>query len=141
CVQCKKPVRSQSAENIASQLTALPQKTRVIVLVSLLENRKGEHRELLEQARRNGYVRLRVNGEIVDSEGLLSLDKRRKHHVEVVVDRLVLGSATKSRITESVEKALEVGKGSFIAHITEPSTPGKDVMFSRNSACCGRSYP
>jgi excinuclease ABC subunit A len=141
CVQCAKPVRSQSAENIAAQLAALPPKTRVVVLVSLLENRKGEHRELLEQARRDGYVRLRVNGEIVDSEGLMSLDKRRKHHVEAVVDRLVLGAASKARITESVEKALEAGKGSFVAHVTEPGAPGKDVMLSRNSACCGRSYP
>src|SRR5690606_16269278 len=141
CVLCDKPVRTQSAENIASQLAALPQKTRIFALVSLLANRKDEHRELLEQARRDGYVRLRVDGEIVDSEELLSLDKRKKHHVEAVVDRLVLGAASKSRITESVEKALEVGSGSFIAHISEPGAPGKDVMFSRHSACCGRSYP
>lgn len=141
CVECGKPVKSQTAEKIASDLGLFEKKTRVVLLAPLLVNRKGEHRDLLEQARRDGYVRLRVDGEIVESEGLEALDKRKKHHVEAVVDRLVIGSATRARITESVEKALEAGKGELLASIEEPGTKAKDKIFSRSSACCGRSYP
>lgn len=141
CTVCKKPVQSQTAEKIAARLAALPAKTRVILLSPLLVNRKGEHRELLEEARREGYVRLRVDGEIVETEGLLFLDKRKKHHVEAVIDRLVIGQATKARLTESVEKSLEGSRGEFVAQIKEPTGPERDEMFSTNSACCGRSYP
>ncbi len=141
CLECHKPVKSQTAEKIATDLASLPPKSRLVLLAPLLVNRKGEHRELLEDARRDGYVRLRIDGEIVETEGLEALDKRKKHHVEAVVDRIVIGSATKTRITESVEKALERGGGELIAHIVEPSRAPRDQMFSRSSACCGRSYP
>ena len=141
CIECGKPVKTQTAEQIATSLSSYEKKTRVVLLSPLLVNRKGEHREMLEQARRDGYVRLRVDGEIVETEGLEALDKRKKHHVEAVIDRIVIGSATRSRITESVEKALESGKGELLASIEVPGKEPKDAMFSRSSACCGRSYP
>lgn len=141
CTSCKKPVKSQSAEKIAHSLASLPDKSRLILLAPLLENRKGEHRELLDQARRDGFVRLRVDGQIVESEGLEALDKRKKHHVEAVVDRIVIGSATLARLTESVEKALSLGKGSFIVNITRPGAAARDEIMSSRAACCGRSYP
>lgn len=141
CVHCGKPVKTQSAEKIALSLAQLPDKTRVVLLSPLLENRKGEHRELLEQARRDGFVRLRIDGDIVESEGLEALDKRKKHFVEAVVDRLVIGSASPARLTESVEKSLNLGKGVFIAQIEAPNQKPRDEMFSSRAACCGRSYP
>ena len=141
CTHCGQPVKSQTAEKIARALFALPEKTKLILLAPLLENRKGEHRELLEQARRDGFVRLRIDGEVVESEGLEALDKRKKHFVEAVVDRLVLGSASLARVTESVEKALSLGKGSFMAHVARPGASPQDEVFSSRAACCGRSYP
>ncbi|HXS19429.1 MAG TPA: excinuclease ABC subunit UvrA, partial [Polyangiaceae bacterium] len=98
-------------------------------------------RELLDQARRDGFVRLRVDGTIVETEGLEALDKRKKHFVEAVVDRLVVGAASLARLTESVEKALGLGKGTFIAQIESPNAKPRDEMLSSRAACCGRSYP
>ncbi len=141
CTSCNKPVKTQTAEKIAHGLAALPEKTKLIILAPLLANRKGEHRELLEDARRDGFVRLRVDGVLVESEGLEALDKRKKHFVEAVVDRIVIGSASLARITESVEKALNLGKGSFIAQVMRPGAASRDEMFSSRAACCGRSYP
>jgi excinuclease ABC subunit A len=136
CVECGEPVQGQSAQQIAQALSQLAPDTRVHLLVPLLVNRKGEHRELLADARREGIVRLRVDGEIRLSEELEALDKRRKHTVEAVLDRLVVGRASVSRITESVEKALERGQGELIAALD-----AGDRIYSSKRACCGRSYP
>ncbi|OQX69470.1 MAG: excinuclease ABC subunit A [Sorangiineae bacterium NIC37A_2] len=136
CTECGKRVKGQSAEQIAQQIVSRPKGTKVILLAPLLKNRKGEHRELLLEARQKGWVRLRVDGEIVESEGLEALDKRKKHFVDVVIDRLVIGQATLARVTESVEKALEVGRGELIEFSSD-----KDVLYSRAAACCGISYP
>ena len=90
CHQCGSKVQSQSAQNISRELSAYPRGSRLLILVPLLVNRKGEHRELLEDARAQGFVRLRVDGELVRSEEIEILDKRKKHTVEAVIDRLVV---------------------------------------------------
>ncbi len=136
CLECDQPVSGQSAQQIAHTLGELEPGTRVHLLVPLLANRKGEHRELLAEARRDGIVRLRVDGEVRASEEIEALDKRRKHNVEAVLDRIVIGKATLARITESVEKALERGEGELIAALDDG-----DRIFSSKRACCGRSYP
>src|SRR5690606_38963184 len=136
CLECGQPVSGQSAQQIAQTLGALDPGTRVHLLVPLLANRKGEHRELLAEARRDGIVRLRIDGEIRASEEVEALDKRRKHNVEAVLDRIVIGKATLARITESVEKALERGDGELIAALDDG-----DRIVSSKRACCGRSYP
>jgi excinuclease ABC subunit A len=141
CVSCDKPVRTQSAESIAEQIASEKKQSRIVLLAPLLQNRKGEHRELLEQARHDGYVRLRVDGEIVETADLVALDKRKKHNVEAVVDRIIVGQATKARITESVEKGLAKGGGALIAQVSGSGTKTRDEFFSRSSACCGQSYP
>ncbi len=153
CHQCGSPVQSQSAEQIARELLAFPQGARLVLLAALLVNRKGEHKELLEDARRSGYTRLRVDGEIVLSEDVEALDKRRKHHVEAVIDRIVVKKGLTSRVTGSVETALQVGGGSLIAVITPPDgavgNTGKkkrgeeERTFSEKAACgkCGISFP
>jgi len=137
CPQCGKPVSGQTAQQIAHEL--LQRKgERVVLLAPLLVNRKGEHRELLESARQMGYVRLRIDGEIVRTEGLEALSKRKKHHVEAVVDRVELVASELSRITESVESALDVGEGSLIAAFDD-----RDHIFSEKMACscCKLSFP
>ncbi|MFP6607929.1 MAG: excinuclease ABC subunit UvrA, partial [Myxococcota bacterium] len=148
CHQCGSTVQRQTAEQIARELLGFPKGTRLVLLASLLVNRKGEHRELLESARRSGYTRLRVDGEIVLSEDIETLDKRRKHDVEVVIDRIVVKKGLTSRVTGSVETALQLGAGSLLAVVTLPSgAKGKkkdeERTFSEKAACgkCGISFP
>jgi excinuclease ABC subunit A len=139
CHHCGRAVRSQTAQQIARELLAAPDRTRLVILAPLLVNRKGEHRELLAESRRAGFVRLRVDGEIVLTEDVPKLDKRRRHTVEAVVDRVVVGKGVRSRVTESVETALELGQGMLIA-----ATPGAaDRVFSEMMACshCNLSFP
>ncbi len=147
CHRCGRRVQSQTAQQIAAELLTKPEGTRLVLLASLLVNRKGEHRELLADARRSGYARLRVDGEIVLSEDLEALDKRRKHTVEAVIDRIVVGAKSASltsRVTDSVETALKVGHGSLIVVETaaEGSKPHEQT-FSEKAACghCGISFP
>jgi excinuclease ABC subunit A len=139
CHRCGKPVRGQTAEQIARELAALPAGTRLVILTPLLVNRKGEHRELLADARQQGFVRLRVDGELVAAEDVVALDKRRKHTVEAVVDRIVVKRGIGARITESVETALKIGDGMLIASTEE----GGDRVLSERLACspCGISFP
>lgn len=139
CHQCGHKVQGQTAENITRELMSLPAGMRLYLLVPLLVNRKGEHREMLEDARAQGFVRLRVNGEIVRSEDVTTLDKRKKHTVEAVVDRLVIRDDISDRLTESVETALRMGDGSLVASTDE----GGDRIFSEHLSCsrCGISFP
>jgi len=139
CHQCGHRVAGQTAEQIAIELAALPAGTRLSLLAPLLVNRKGEHRELLEDCRREGFVRLRIDGEIALTEETEALDKRKKHHVEAVVDRIVMKKSAKARLVESVETALSVGEGTLIAAIEGKS----DRTFTEAAACarCAISFP
>ncbi|MCB9724144.1 MAG: excinuclease ABC subunit UvrA [Spirochaetaceae bacterium] len=144
CHVCGDPVESQTAEQIAKRLAGLDEGARVVLLSPLLVNRKGEHRELLEEARRAGWTRLRVDGEIRETEGLEALDKRKKHHVEAVIDRLVVKSGITSRLTGSVETALRIGDGQLIASIQQTAERAAvDRTFSEHAACarCQISFP
>jgi excinuclease ABC subunit A len=139
CHKCKRRVAGQTAQQIAHDLVAKGSGGRAMLLAPLLVNRKGEFRELLEEARRQGDVRLRIDGEIVRTEGLEALDKRKKHTVETVIDRISLRKNQLARITESVEAALKRGDGSMIAAFEG----AKDVIYSERLACthCGISFP
>ena len=139
CHRCGSRVASQTPEQIARELAALGNGERLVLLAPVLVNRKGEHRELLESVRRQGFIRLRVDGEIVPSEEVEALDKRRKHSVEAVIDRIVLRSGLASRLTDSVETALRVGSGTLIA--AREGQP--DRIFTEASGCtkCGISFP
>jgi len=139
CHRCGRVVGAQTAQQIARELATGPDGARLVLLAPLLVNRKGEHRELLEQARRNGFLRLRVDGEVRQSEDIQALDKRRKHTVEAVVDRLVLKDGILPRLTESVESSLRVGGGTLIA----TRDGGEDRVFTEKAGCtaCGLSFP
>jgi excinuclease ABC subunit A len=139
CQRCSRTVKGQTAQQIAKELLSVDPGTKLSILAPLLVNRKGEHRELLAETRRAGFTRLRIDGDTVASEDVEALDKRRKHTVEAVVDRLVVRSGLTSRVTESVETALRLGEGMLIA-----ATPrGRDRVFSEKMACgsCGISFP
>lgn len=138
CHQCGRKVQGQSAQHIARELLALPEGTLLYLLVPLLVNRRGEHKEMLEDARAQGFVRLRVDGEVVRSDETEALDKRKKHTVEAVIDRLVIRDNLAERLTESVESALALGEGALIA-----ATDNGDSIYSENLSCpnCNISFP
>jgi excinuclease ABC subunit A len=137
CPKCGSRVSSQSAEQIAREILAYPTGTRAMLLAPLLENRKGEHRQLLAEMRAAGYVRLRVDGDLVRTEELEALDKRKKHDVEAVIDRVTIGSTDLSRVTEATEHALRLGKGALVVAVDGK----KDRLFSESATCCGVSFP
>ncbi|MBX3181763.1 MAG: excinuclease ABC subunit UvrA [Polyangiaceae bacterium] len=142
CHECGARVSGQTAQQIAHDLAALPEGTRITLLAPLIVNRKGEHRELLERARAEGYARLRVDGELVQTEALVALDKRKKHHVEAVIDRVVVRASERARLLDSVERALARGEGSLIAQLTMDAGT-TDRVFSQHRACqaCKISFP
>lgn len=139
CHQCGRKVQGQTAQNIGRELQSMQEGTLLYLLVPLLVNRRGEHRDMLDDARMQGFVRLRVDGEIIRSDEIKVLDKRKKHTVEAVIDRLVVKSNIEERLTESVESALSIGEGMLIAATED----GPDRIFSEHLSCnhCGLSFP
>jgi excinuclease ABC subunit A len=139
CPDCGQEVSRQSAQQIVNWIAALPLKTKVIVLSPIFQNRKGEHREILDQLRRQGLARARLNGEIFALGEKKTLNKRKKNTLEAVIDRLLVKEDMGARLADSVEAALKIGDGRLIVHI-----PGQgDTMLSERLACeaCQRSFP
>ncbi|MBW1720321.1 MAG: excinuclease ABC subunit UvrA, partial [Deltaproteobacteria bacterium] len=114
CIRCGQPITQQTVEQIVDSVLSFEEGTRLIVLAPLVQGKKGEHREIIEQAQREGFVRLRVNGEIVESDSDIELDKKKKHTIEAVVDRLVVKAKSKRRLADSVETSLKVGQGTVL---------------------------
>jgi excinuclease ABC subunit A len=142
CYRCGRAVAEQSSQQIVAEIEKLPEGTRFHIMAPLVAERKGEHRDILETARRSGFTRIRVNGEMHSLEDDIKLDKRKKHSLELVVDRLVAkpgrsGSAT--RLADSVETALRSGEGVLILGVEGRD----DMLFSEHRAChhCGISFP
>jgi excinuclease ABC subunit A len=141
CPSCSKPIQRQSAENITEQLLQFPEKTKVILLAPLVRGRKGLHEEIFAAAQRQGFVRVRVNGELCELDAVPKLDKNKKHTIEAVIDRLVIDPAARSRINDSVELALATGEGLMIAMI-EAAGRWTDRLYSEKNACldCNISF-
>ena len=144
CHQCGKPIARQSAEEIVNQILKEPEGTKVQLLAPLVEGRKGEHAEVFESARRLGFTRAQVDGEIVELENPPKLDKQKKHSIAAVVDRLVVADKIRGRLTDSVELALKQGEGVLHALFQEPgeAVAWAPRMFSEKNACadCGISF-
>jgi excinuclease ABC subunit A len=143
CPGCGRPVHGQTAEEIVNRLLQLPQETKLQVLAVLVRGRKGEHRDVLSLVRREGYVRVRVDGVVRDAGGVGELDKNRKHEIEAVVDRLIVKEGIRSRLADSVELALRLGEGLMVASIQEPGAArARDELLSELYACpdCGISF-
>ncbi len=137
CHQCGEPVRGQSAEEIVRELAALPEGTRFTLLAPKVVHRKGEFRELFEQLAVAGFARVRVDGAIHRSSEVPALDKKKKHDVDVVVDRLSLRDEERGRLTESVELSLREGEGELSVLFDDDTTQS----FSEHRTCCGHSFP
>ena len=142
CYKCGKPVTSQSAEEIVEQLMQLPQKTKLMILAPYVRGRKGEHVEVYELIRKQGFVRARVDGETYEVENLPKLKKTFKHTIEAVVDRLAIQEDIRSRMTDSVELALAEADGLVHVLIAQEDGSWKERMFSEHNACldCGISF-
>ena len=137
CPKCGKEIHQQTIDQIIDRLMALPEKTRVQLLAPVIRGKKGEHSKVFEDARRQGYVRVRVDGEIHDLSEEFKLAKTKKHSIEIVVDRVVIRPDARGRITDSVETACALSGGLLIADVI-----GSDELrFSQNYACddCGIS--
>jgi excinuclease ABC subunit A len=144
CPNDGSPVARQSAAQIVDAVLALPEGTRIEVLAPLVRGRKGEFRELFEDARRHGFVRVRVDGETHDLADVPKLNRRKNHDIALVVDRLVVRAADRSRLHDSVETALTEADGIVeIVGQSDRGTDGQSVLYSERLACpvCGLSIP
>ena len=139
CCKCGKKVGTGDAESMVVQILRIPVSSKIIILAPMVENRKGEHRDLLADLKREGFTRIRIDGVVQDLEDVQSLSKNKKHNIEVVVDRLVIkkSDAFRKRLTDSVETALKFGQGHLIVHILGR----EDLKMSEARSCCGIAYP
>ncbi len=140
CYKCQRPISQQSAGEIVSKVMKESGKD-VLILAPMVRGRKGEHKDILERVEKEGFVRVRIDGKIVELEEAPSLNKKLKHTIEVVVDRLILKSDIKKRLTDSIETALKLGAGTVIINIVE-GKESCDHLYSEKHACihCGISY-
>ena len=138
CPNCGKEIRQQSIDQIIDQLMALGEGTRVQIMAPVIRGKKGEHVKIFEDARRSGYVRVRADGNMYDLSEEISLEKNKKHNIEVVVDRLILRPDVVHRLTDSCETAAALSGGLILANILPDD---RDILFSQNYACedCGIS--
>ncbi len=138
CPKCGKEIQQQTIDQIVDQVEALPQGTRIQILAPVVRGRKGEHAKVFEDARRSGYVRCRVDGNLYDLSEEIKLEKNKKHHIEIMVDRLVIKEDMTRRLTDSIETASGLSGGIII--VNNASTD-EDLTFSQNYACedCGIS--
>ena len=138
CPKCGKEIRQQTIDQIIDQILALPEGTRIQVLAPVVRGRKGEHAKVLEDARRSGYVRVRADGSLYDLSEDIPLEKNKKHHIEIVVDRLIVRPDLGQRLTDSVETASHLSGGIVIVNLLREE---QDLIFSQNYACddCGIS--
>ena len=138
CPKCGKEIRQQTIDQIVDQVLAWPEGSRIQILAPVVRSRKGEHAKVFEDARKSGYVRVRVDGSVYDLSEEIRLDKNKKHNIEVVVDRLVVRPDSARRLTDSAETAASLSGGLVL--VNDPAS-GEEQLFSQNYACedCGIS--
>ena len=139
CPNCGKPITQQSVDQMVDRIMQLPAGAKLLIMAQLVRGKKGEHKKVLEQMRREGYVRVRIDGELHDLGEEIALEKQKKHTIEIVVDRLVVREGMESRLADSLETALHAGEGVVYVQVVD----GELLMFSENFACvdCGISLP
>jgi excinuclease ABC subunit A len=132
CPKCGREIAMQTVQQIVDAIQALSESSRIMILAPLIRDRKGEYQSVFDDLRKAGYVRVRVDGDIHDLSDEFQLDKNKKHTIEAVVDRLVIGqSGSQSRIADSVETALKLGAGVVLVSIVD----GEELLFSEHFAC------
>jgi len=137
CWKCDRPIQKQSVQQIVDTVKEFNNGTKFYLLAPVVSGRKGEHRGVLEEIKREGFLRARVNGEVLLLNKIPELSKNKKHTIEVVIDRLIIEKGCEERLTESVELALKIGSGLIVIN----ELPDKDHLFSEHFSCphCGIS--
>ena len=138
CPKCGKEIRQQTVDQIIDQILALPEGTRIQIMAPVVRGRKGEHTKIFDDARRSGYVRVRVDGNLYELSEEIALEKNKKHQIDIVVDRLIVRSDIAQRLTDSVETASSLSGGIVTVNLLREE---RDISFSQNYACddCGIS--
>ncbi|MGN1417545.1 MAG: excinuclease ABC subunit UvrA [Oscillospiraceae bacterium] len=131
CPVCGREIKQQSVDQIVDRIMALPERTRIQLLAPLVRGKKGEHVKVLEQAKKSGYVRVRVDGIIYDISEEIKLEKNKKHSIEAVVDRLSVKDGIQGRLADSIETVLALSGGVLIVDVVD----GEEIFFSQNYAC------
>jgi len=139
CHVCGGPIMGQSAGEVVAELAALPDKARVTLLAPVVEHRKGEFKDVLDGLRQNGFTRARIDGKVTLLEEAPALDKKKKHNIEVVVDRIVMNTDVRARLTDSVETALKAGSGRLIVDIEGAAS--RSFSEARSCPKCNVSMP
>jgi excinuclease ABC subunit A len=158
CYNCGKPIQRQTVQQIVDSVLDLPKGTKIQVMAPIIRGRKGEYREVFEEARRDGFVRVRVDGDIHDLSNEIKIEKNKKHNIEIIIDRLVVDPKINSRLTDSVETALNIASGLVLIDVLSDTLPAQagdplrgngkangqsdELFFSEHFACvdCGISY-
>ena len=138
CYSCGREIAQQTVDQMADKIMELEEGTRIQLLAPIIRGKKGEHRKVMEDMKKGGYVRARVDGEVMDVNDPISLDKNKKHSIEVVVDRLVVRPEIQARLTDSIETVLNLSSGMLLVDIIG----GQELLFSQDFACteCGSAW-
>ena len=137
CPKCGKEIKKQDVDQMVDQIMALPERTKIQLLAPVVRGRKGEHVKIFEQARKSGYVRVRVDGNLYELSEEIKLEKNKKHNIEILVDRLVVKPGIEKRLTDSLENVLRLGDGLAMVDVQD----GEMLQFSQSFSCpdCGIS--
>jgi excinuclease ABC subunit A len=139
CYQCGKPITAQTLDQIVDRIMSLDEAARIIILSPLILDQKGTHEGLFKRLKKEGFSRVRVDGETLEIESVQGLDKNKKHTVDVVIDRLIVKDKIRNRLADSIELAMSISNGLVMVEVVD----GEAILFSEKSACttCGISYP
>ena len=137
CPKCGKEIKKQTVDQMVDQIMSLPERTKIQLLAPVVRGRKGRHEKLLEQAKKSGYVRVRIDGNLYELSEEITLDKNIKHNIEIIVDRLVVKDGIEKRLTDSIENVLHLAEGLMTVDVID----GEPINFSQSFSCpdCGIS--
>jgi excinuclease ABC subunit A len=140
CYKCSRLITRQSSGQIIQRISMHPENTAIVILAPVVRGKKGEHKNLLDRLKREGFIRCRVDGRMLEIADDIVLDKNKKHHIEVVIDRLTLRLDNKKRLADSVETALNISNGLVI--VSRHNSPATETLYSTQNSCdkCGISY-
>lgn len=138
CPKCGKEIKKQTIDQIVEHIMKLPERTKIQLLAPVVKGRKGTHTKILQESKKSGYIRVRIDGSIYDFSEEINLDKNKKHNIEIVVDRLIIKDGIEKRLTESIETVSSLSGGILIVSVNSE----KELVFSQNYACpdCGISF-
>ncbi len=131
CPICGREIKKQTVDDIVDKISALEQGTKIQILAPVVRSQKGEHQKVFESARKSGYVRVRVDGNLYDLSETIKLEKNKRHSIEIIVDRLVIKDGIRSRLADSVETAANLAEGLVLCSVVG----GEEMLFSQNYAC------